>query len=54
MFEWVTIPLIVLYMLLPPLYYGLAKKEEKDMENEFGAEYEEYRKKTKMFVPYIV
>jgi protein-S-isoprenylcysteine O-methyltransferase Ste14 len=36
------------------LYYGLARKEEKDMEKEFGSEYEAYRKKTKMFIPYVI
>jgi protein-S-isoprenylcysteine O-methyltransferase Ste14 len=54
MCEWATIPLILLYCLLVFLYYGLAKKEEKDMITEFGSEYEAYRKKTKMFIPYII
>jgi protein-S-isoprenylcysteine O-methyltransferase Ste14 len=54
MLGWATIPLIVLYVLLLVLYYRLAKKEEDDMVDEFGEEYEEYRKKTKMFIPYIV
>jgi protein-S-isoprenylcysteine O-methyltransferase Ste14 len=52
--EWATIPLIILYVLLVFLYYGLAKREEKDMEKEFGSEYTEYKKHTKMFVPYVI
>jgi protein-S-isoprenylcysteine O-methyltransferase Ste14 len=54
MLEWVTLPLIILYVLLLVLYYGLAKKEENDMEKEFGKEYTEYKKRTKMFIPYFV
>ncbi len=54
MLEWATLPLIILYALLLVLYYRLAKREEKDMEKEFGNEYSEYRKNTKMFIPYVV
>lgn len=54
MLEWATLPLIMLYALLLVLYYRLAKREEKDMEKEFGNEYSEYRKSTKMFIPYVV
>ncbi|MBV1730185.1 MAG: hypothetical protein KUA33_08120, partial [Methanobacterium sp.] len=53
MFEWATIPLVVLYLLLLVLYYKLAKREEDDMLDEFGEEYEEYKNKTKMFIPYV-
>ena len=54
MLEWFTLPLIILYVLLLFLYYRLAKKEENDMEKEFGKEYTEYKKRTKMFIPYFV
>lgn len=54
MLEWATLPLIILYCLLLVLYYKLAKKEEKDIEKEFGRDYLEYKKKTKMFIPYII
>jgi len=53
MLEWATLPLIILYALLLVLYCQLAKKEEKDIEKEFGREYLEYKEKTKMFIPYI-
>jgi methanethiol S-methyltransferase len=39
--------------LLLVLYYRLAKKEEMDIEKAFRKEYLEYKKKTKMFIPYI-
>lgn len=52
--EWATLPLIVLYAILLVMYYRLAKKEERDMVEEFGPEYEAYRARTKMFVPKLV
>lgn len=36
------------------MYVHLAKREEKDMLIEFGDEYREYMKITKMFIPFIV
>lgn len=51
---WVTIPLLLLYCLLLFLYYGLAKREEYEMEAEFGGEYVGYKKSTKMFIPYHI
>lgn len=53
MMEWATLPLIVLYTLLLVLYVRLAKREEQDMVKEFGQEYDEYRSRTKMFIPYV-
>ncbi|RUT04366.1 isoprenylcysteine carboxyl methyltransferase [Dulcicalothrix desertica PCC 7102] len=49
--EWVTIPLLIMYPILIVLYYRLAKKEERDMEREFGREYIEYKRRTSMFLP---
>ncbi|RPJ79427.1 MAG: isoprenylcysteine carboxylmethyltransferase family protein [Alphaproteobacteria bacterium] len=54
MCEWATLPLIILYSLLLVLYYKLAKKEEADIEKEFGKEYVKYKETTKMFIPYIL
>lgn len=54
MLEWATLPLIVLYALLLVMYYRLARKEERDMAEEFGSEYAEYRARTKMFIPGLV
>jgi len=54
MLEWVTIPLLILYVLLLVLYYRLAKREEADMVKEFGEEYIEYKKRTKMFIPHLI
>jgi methanethiol S-methyltransferase len=53
MVGWATLPLILLYLLLLVLYVRLAKREERDMEQEFGDEYVAYKKETKMFIPYL-
>lgn len=50
-FEWATLPLLIMWPLLAVIYYRLAKKEEADMEVEFGRQYVEYRRKTGMFLP---
>ncbi len=49
--EWVTIPLLVMYPILVVMYSRLARREEADMEREFGAEYSAYRSHTGMFLP---
>jgi protein-S-isoprenylcysteine O-methyltransferase Ste14 len=50
-FEWATLPLLIMWPLLAVIYYRLAKKEEADMEAEFGRKYVEYRRQTGMFLP---
>jgi protein-S-isoprenylcysteine O-methyltransferase Ste14 len=50
-FEWATLPLLIMWPLLLIIYYRLAKKEEADMEIEFGRKYVEYRRRTGMFLP---
>ncbi|HKM35183.1 MAG TPA: isoprenylcysteine carboxylmethyltransferase family protein [Lachnospiraceae bacterium] len=51
--EWATIPMLIMWPVILVMYYRLAKKEEADMVKEFGEEYIEYRKQTKMFMPFI-
>ncbi|MDP2901424.1 MAG: methyltransferase [Candidatus Bathyarchaeota archaeon] len=48
--HWATIPLLIMWPILVFQYYRLAKKEEKEMENEFGEEYTKYQQKTPMFL----
>lgn len=52
--EWATLPMLILYPVMIGMYVRLAKKEEKDMLAEFGSEYREYMKSTKMFIPFVV
>ena len=49
--HWATIPLLIMWPILVALYYRLAKKEEREMEKEFGDEYVEYKRRTHMFFP---
>lgn len=52
--EWATLPLIIFYPIMIIVYLRLAKREENDMLAEFGDEYAQYKKRTKMFIPFIV
>jgi protein-S-isoprenylcysteine O-methyltransferase Ste14 len=52
--EWATIPLLVMWPLLVVLYYRLARREERDMMREFGAEDLEYKANTSMFLPFAL
>lgn len=54
MIEWATLPMLILYPIMLGTYVRLSKREEKDMVDEFGIEYTEYIKNTKMFIPFIV
>ncbi|PKM88891.1 MAG: isoprenylcysteine carboxylmethyltransferase family protein [Firmicutes bacterium HGW-Firmicutes-12] len=51
--EWATLPMLILYPVMVVMYLRLAKREEKDMLQEFDHEYVEYMKKTKMFIPFV-
>lgn len=51
MFDWLTLPMLIMWPLLMLLYYRLARREEADMEREFGDEYRDYRARTGMFFP---
>ena len=54
MVEWATLPMLILFPVMITMYIRLAKQEEKDMIEEFGDVYNQYRKETKMFIPFIV
>jgi protein-S-isoprenylcysteine O-methyltransferase Ste14 len=41
----------LLYPVLMIIYYRLARKEEREIENEFGERYREYRRNVSMFFP---
>ncbi len=51
MFDWLTLPMLIMWPFLMLLYVRLARKEEQDMEREFGAAYVEYKARTGMFFP---
>ncbi len=49
--QWITIPTVFMWPFLVILYYRLAKKEQKEMEEKFGEKYRQYRIKVPMFLP---
>ena len=51
--HWPTLPGLVLAPGIFWLYFHLARKEERALIQTFGAEYEEYRRRTPMFWPGI-
>ena len=48
---WVTLSTLALWPILVFLYYRLAKEEDKQMEQKFGNEFDEYKKNVPMFIP---
>ncbi len=54
LFEWATLPLLIMYPILVGLYVRLARREEADMRAEFGPAYDAYRARTGMFLPRLL
>lgn len=52
--EWATLPMLLIFPIMVFMYVRLAKREEKEMLIEFGKEYQDYKKETKMFIPFLV
>lgn len=49
--QWPTIPTVIMWPILVVLYYRLAKREEIELEQIYGAQYSEYKSRVPMFVP---
>lgn len=49
--HWATLPLLVMWPILVVQYVRLARREEAEMEEQFGEKYVEYRERTPMFLP---
>ncbi|GJL61716.1 MAG: isoprenylcysteine carboxyl methyltransferase [Nitrospirales bacterium] len=49
--HWPTLPTLALFPVVVWAYYRLAKKEEQEMIEKFGAEYRSYQKSVPMFFP---
>jgi methanethiol S-methyltransferase len=54
LFDWATLPMLIMWPILVMLYVRLAKREEKDMEGEFGEQYLAYRARTGLLLPRVV
>lgn len=49
--DWATLPMLIMWPVMAVLYYRLARREEREMEAEFGEPYRAYLRSTAMFVP---
>jgi len=49
--HWPTLLTLILFPILVGVYYGLAMKEEKGLEEVFGAQYQKYKARTQRFFP---
>ena len=54
MIQWPTLPTLILWPFVIAMYVKLARREERDMLEEFGDEYRRYMQRVPMFVPSIV
>ncbi|MCW3996631.1 MAG: isoprenylcysteine carboxylmethyltransferase family protein [Candidatus Bathyarchaeota archaeon] len=48
---WLTIITTIMWPILAFLYWRLAKKEEKECEEQFGEEFREYKRRVPAFIP---
>jgi methanethiol S-methyltransferase len=51
--QYTTVLTLIMWPALIVIYYRLARTEEKEVEEKFGEEYSQYKRKTPMFLPRI-
>jgi len=51
LFQWPTLPTLVMFPILVTMYVRLAHREERDVLSEFGEPYDRYAKVTPAFLP---
>jgi protein-S-isoprenylcysteine O-methyltransferase Ste14 len=49
--QWPSIFTVILWPILAVMYYRLAKKEDKDVEEEFGEDFRKYKERVPAFLP---
>jgi protein-S-isoprenylcysteine O-methyltransferase Ste14 len=49
--DWATLPMLVMWPVMAVLYYRLARREEREMQVQFGEAYSRYLQQTSMFIP---
>lgn len=50
--QWPTIPTLLMWPILMLAYYRLARREEKELEEQFGQPYRDYKSRVKAFIPF--
>jgi methanethiol S-methyltransferase len=53
LFDWATLPMLIMWPIMVVMYYRLACREEQDMETEFGEKYRLYKDRTGRLLPRI-
>lgn len=51
--EWPTIFTVLLWPVLVVVYWRLAKEEDKEIEERFGKEFQEYKRRVPGFIPHL-
>ena len=49
--DWATLPMLIMWPVMAVLYYRLARREEREMQAQFGEVYSRYLQQTSMFIP---
>jgi protein-S-isoprenylcysteine O-methyltransferase Ste14 len=49
--QWPTLPTLVMFPILVAVYVNLARREERDIQRELGAVWDEYAARTPAFIP---
>jgi protein-S-isoprenylcysteine O-methyltransferase Ste14 len=53
LFQWPTLVTLVMFPILVAMYVKLARREEREVLEEFGAEYQRYMDSTPAFIPHL-
>ena len=53
LFQWPTLVTLIMFPILVAMYVKLARREEREVLAEFGAEYRHYMESTPAFVPRV-
>ena len=53
LFQWPTIMTLIMFPILVTMYVKLADREEKEVLQEFGEQYQSYMRSTPAFMPHI-
>ncbi len=51
--HWPTLLTLTIFPILVTIYYRLALREENELEEAFGIEYQKYKEQTPRFFPYV-
>ena len=53
LFQWPTLITLIMFPILVTMYVKLARREEKEVLEEFGEQYQNYMRSTAAFIPHV-